>query len=203
MAQTYEFDGKYVLEKYEWNDVWWEDTTNKTGTRFLYVGDSISCGLRRWINQYGNGELLFDNLATSKSLENPYFKETIQLFAKQQIKCDGVIFNNAAHGTRLDYDTFKKYYDDMCEFLKEEFPGLPIFLVSGSYLADPERCQRLMVDRGEIAKGLCEKHGFTYLDIFDKTKEQADKMEDDGVHFLDEGNEEIGKYFIELLKKHL
>ena len=45
---TYEReDRKTVLEKYEWDNVWVENTDNNESNRVLYIGDSISCGTRR------------------------------------------------------------------------------------------------------------------------------------------------------------
>ena len=35
------------LEKYEWDNVWFEHTENETADRVMYIGDSISCATRR------------------------------------------------------------------------------------------------------------------------------------------------------------
>ena len=37
-----------VLEKYEWDSLWWEQTGESQKPRVLYIGDSISDGLRRY-----------------------------------------------------------------------------------------------------------------------------------------------------------
>jgi hypothetical protein len=49
---TYETSEKLnKLEKYEWDNVWWEQTADKTAKRILYIGDSISCGTRQLITK--------------------------------------------------------------------------------------------------------------------------------------------------------
>ena len=36
-----------VLEMYEWDNTWWEQAPDTDRKRVLYIGDSISCGIRR------------------------------------------------------------------------------------------------------------------------------------------------------------
>jgi len=36
-----------ALEKYEWDNVWWESADSTGVPRVLYIGDSISCNTRR------------------------------------------------------------------------------------------------------------------------------------------------------------
>lgn len=188
------------LEKYEWDHVWWEDTDNMTSPRVLYIGDSISCGLRRPINRVADGAILFDNFATSKALDNPYFKESILNFAKQQPHCEAVLFNNAAHGFHLADETdFRAHYERMCVFLKEQFCGKPVILLSGSYVKS-DRCAR-MKKRSEIAAELAEKYGFYYIDVFSKTAEMKDRLSDDGIHFTEEGYEILADFLYKKVKE--
>ena len=72
---TYETnDTSRKLETFEWDNVWWEQTANKTAKRIAYIGDSISCGTRRLITSLSKSEILCDGFGTSKALDNPYFK---------------------------------------------------------------------------------------------------------------------------------
>ena len=100
---TYESENKTSkLETLEWDNVWWEHTENNIDKRVLYIGDSISCGIRHQITRLSNNNILCDGFATSKAVDNPYFKETLKLFMKQQNKCDAILFNNGLHGGHLD-----------------------------------------------------------------------------------------------------
>ena len=92
---TYENNNRTnKYEKYEWDQVWIEDTDNTTSTRVLYIGDSISCNVRCLATKQSKEEFLFDGFGTSKSLDNKYFKDSLTLFSVQLPKTDIVIFNN-------------------------------------------------------------------------------------------------------------
>ncbi len=80
---TYELKNRHErLETYEWDNVWWEQANTKDVPRILYIGGSISCGIRRIATEIADGEFFFDGFGTSKALDNPYFAESIRLFAK-------------------------------------------------------------------------------------------------------------------------
>ena len=82
---TYEFENKKTsLERYEWDNVWWERNDLTDRDRILYIGDSISCATRRFATMESNESILFDGVGTSKSIDNPYFESLIKSFATQQ-----------------------------------------------------------------------------------------------------------------------
>ena len=98
---TYEFEAReHQLETYEWDNVWWEHTEINDLPRVLYIGDSISCGTRRVATATADKKILFDGFGTSKALDNPYFKDSLHIFAQQQGKRAVVVFNNGLHGWR-------------------------------------------------------------------------------------------------------
>ena len=72
------------LETFEWDNPWWEQAPDTKKTRVLYIGDSISYGIRRHATEISENTLLFDNFSTSKALDNPYFADSLALFAKQE-----------------------------------------------------------------------------------------------------------------------
>ena len=72
------------LETYEFDNVWWEHANTKGTPRVLYIGDSISCGTRRKATEVAENKIFFDGFGTSKALDNPYFADSIRMFAKQQ-----------------------------------------------------------------------------------------------------------------------
>ena len=43
------------LETYEWDNVWWEQAPDNEKKRVLYIGDSISCGIRHIATELSNG----------------------------------------------------------------------------------------------------------------------------------------------------
>lgn len=99
---TYQTENHNKYEGFEWDNAWLDHINDKEAKRVLYIGDSISCGLRSVATALSEEQIRFDGFGTSKSLDNPYFKESIRLFAGQQGKRDVVLFNNGLHGWHLE-----------------------------------------------------------------------------------------------------
>ena len=169
---TYEFENKNtVLEKYEWDNVWWENTEATETPRVLYIGDSISCATRGRATAASNNTLLFDGLGTSKAVDHPCFAETIRLFAKQQGDRVAVLFNNGLHGWHLDDAVaYRECYQAMLQFLMEEFGSTPIFLVLTTAVSDAERNARVMV-RNKAVWELANAYNLPVIDLYTITDE--------------------------------
>ena len=199
---TYEYnDLLSKIETFEWDSTWIEHTENTQAKRVYYIGDSISNGLRRMCTEASGNEFLFDGCATSKSLDNPWYHDTIALFGKQLPKVETILFNMGLHGWHLD-DTegYPFYYEKTVEFLLKEFPGARLVLVLTTRLADRERNERVKL-RNKAALSVADKFGLPVIDLFTLSEELAAYQHDDGCHFKNEGNEKMAEYIIKELKK--
>lgn len=198
---TYEEqDRKISLEKYEWDNVWIEHAPELSLKRVLYIGDSISCGNRRKATLLTNEEMLFDGFGTSKAVDNPYFKDSLKIFAAQEGRRDAVIFNNGLHGFHLDDSTdYKKHYEEMVKFLMEEFSGTPIFIVLTTCVEDEKRHGRV-IERNKAAKEIADKYGLEIIDLYSASLKNKNLMRDDGVHFTDEGYEKLSEEIVTRIK---
>ena len=180
---------KNRLETYEWDNTWLERINDTDAKRVMYIGDSISCGIRRIATQKSNDEIYFDGLGTSKSIDNPYFEETIKLFEKQQGYRNAILFNNGLHGWHLEEEgEYKLYFDKIIKFLTEEFKNTPIFIVLTTFIKNDERLARV-IKRNEVAKEIADKYNLPVIDLYSVSESISDKMYDDGVHFKEEGYE--------------
>ena len=143
---TYQkYDSTLRLEMYEWDGLWWEQTEEDQKPRVLYIGDSISGGIRGRAQNIADNEIMFDRIGTSKAVDNPYFMDLIRLFAAQQGKRDLIIFNNGLHGWHLsDTEEYGLYYEKMVRFLMSEYPDTPLLLVLTTKI-DKERNQRVLL----------------------------------------------------------
>ena len=199
------FNHKIVLETYEWENIWWENTAESVHPRVLYVGDSISCGIRTKATAASNNELLFDGVGTSKALDNAFFYSTIHNFALQQESCAAVLFNNGLHGWHLDDGEYEFYYQKMIDFLKKEFCDIPSALVlttdvvNEPYGYDAKR----IISRNDIVCRLAENNEMPVIDLYSVSRGLADLHCDDGVHFTDEGYGKLGKALFDETKKFL
>jgi|GEM_PF-948584 len=199
---TYEFETKqHKLETYEWDNVWWEQTNIQDAARVLYIGDSISCGTRRVATATAQNQILFDGFATSKALDNPYFTDTLHVFAQQQRKREVVLFNNGLHGWHLDDKTdYAREYEKMLCFLLKEFEGTPVVLLLTTHVANEERDARVR-QRNCVVCELAKKHGISVIDLYTPTKEHGELLSGDGVHFSKEGYQLLADILVKSVKE--
>ena len=200
---TYETeDRNSELEQMEWDNVWWEQTSNSEAARVLYIGDSISCGIRHIATERSNGKYLFDGFGTSKAVDNAYFASAVSLFAKQQQRRKIVIFNNGLHGFHLD-DTkeYKEYYEKQVQFLLEEFKGTPVALVLSTYVVgeDHER----VIARNNGVREIGGKYNLPIIDLYTTSAEYKHLQIQDGVHYTTEGYEKMAEKLLEFIEEIL
>lgn len=186
------------LESLEWDNVWWEQTANETAKRILYIGDSISCGTRQMITKLSNSEILCDGFGTSKALDNPYLKPSVELFMQQQNKCDMILFNNGLHGWHLSEEEYGKCYEDMLQFLLQM--GKPLYVVlTTDDIKHPKQNERAAA-RNEIAKALAQKYNLPVIDLHTVAVNNAEYHRPDGVHFEPEGYELLARCILESIR---
>lgn len=184
---TYEAEDRNLeLEELEWDNVWWEQTSDHTTARVLYIGDSISCGTRHIATKCSDGKLLFDGFGTSKAVDNPYFAASLDIFAKQQKTRKIVIFNNGLHGWHLeDAAEYKEYYEKQVQFMLEEFKETPLALVLTTCI-EGERNDRVII-RNNCVREIAEKYHLPIIDLYEVSVKYVHLRSNDGVHFTEEG----------------
>ena len=185
---TYEFNNRtQSLEKFEWDNVWWEQADVTGVPRVLYIGDSISCATRRVATAAAEGKIFFDGFGTSKAVDNPYFSESVRLFAQQQGEREVIIFNNGLHGWHLDDDTeYIQYYEQLVKFLLSEFGATPIVLILTTAIADEKRNARVIKRNNAVVK-LAAAYNLSVVDLYSVVNEHRELLSPDGVHLIPEG----------------
>lgn len=198
---TYEYEKrKTPLETYEWDNVWWEHTENTEADRILYIGDSISCATRKALNKKGAGRLVCDGFGTSKAVDNPYFADSVRIFAKQQGRRSVTLFNNGLHGFHLSVEQYAEGVERMVSFLQTEFADTPLVLLLSTHVANGERDAEVC-RRNEAVLAIAERHGLGVIDLYAVSLAHADLLSPDGVHFLPEGYDCFAEEILEYLKK--
>ena len=198
---TYENkDTNFELETFEWDNVWLDHITDPTLPRILYIGDSISCGTRRVATIASGEKLLFDGFGTSKALDNPYFKESLLLFARQQPHRNAIIINNGLHGWHInDGEEYKNLYKNMLEFLMENFKDTPLYIVTTTHVANPEREQRVIA-RNKMALELAKELNLGVIDFYALSAKNPELVGGDGVHFTPDGYKALAETLLEIFK---
>ncbi len=195
---TYEFEKRTeALETFEWDNVWWDHANTEGVPRVLYIRDSISCATRIAATATAKNEIFFDGFGTSKALDNPYFVDSVRLFALQQGQREVVLFNNGLHGWHLDDETeYAAAYEKVLLSLLKEFEGTPFIILLTTHVADNERDKRVQV-RNKMVSAIAEKYNLPTVDFYKITKEHEDTITD-GVHLNKDGYNYLAE---ELVKK--
>lgn len=198
---TYEkHDSKEKLEKYEWDNVWMDNARDTEHQHILYIGDSISCSTRRRATTLSGGELFFDGYGTSKGLDNPFFKESIALYAAQLPRLDKIIFNNGLHGFHLeDLTDYAKYYEEMVVFLLDKFKGVPLYVVLTTFVLNEARAERVR-NRNKSALEVAKKYNLPVIDLYSVTADKPELFRDDGVHLTSDGYDLITEKIVDSVK---
>ena len=198
---TYESNNTTIeLETYEWDNVWWEQAPKQNATRVLYIGDSISCALRRKATAVSNDELLFDGFGTSKAVDNPYFLPSVKSFATQQRERRVVIFNNGLHGWHLTEEAYGEHYKKLVTALKDEFSDSVIALVLTTAITDVERNDRVKV-RNEKVKEIAKELSLPIIDLNEVSAKNISLISGDGVHFTDKGYDVMATFLVDKVRK--
>ena len=185
-----------ALETFEWDNSWIHHANDLETRRVLYIGDSISCGTRGCATEAAEGKLLFDGFGTSKAVDNPFFFDSVRIFAMQIKNYSVVLFNNGLHGWHLDDTTeYPKFYEQMVVKLLEKFKGTPIALLLTTSVADAATEERVKVRNDEVKK-IAEKYGLPIIDIYSVAVEFADLRSGDGVHYIGEGYKKFAEKIV-------
>ncbi len=181
---TYEDNPNGVLETYEWNDVWWEKNRDTVRPRIMYLGDSISCGIRRaWNQNYGDA-CYCDNCATSKAIDNRFLLPLATQFMQQMVKKPDVIFiNNGLHGWHLSLEEYAAQYESFLQAFCKEAGNTPVVLVKTTSVSDSSR-NAIVIKRNEKLCQIAEKQKLSVVDLY-VPSESIEHT--DGVHLSQEG----------------
>ncbi len=193
----------YILESYEWDNTWIEKSEEINAKRVLYIGDSISCGTRTQANKLANGKILFDGFGTSKSLDNPFYFDSLSLFTKQLPYRNAIIFNNGLHGWHITEDEYEKLYTAFLEKLKKAYPNTPIFVVLTTFVINKDFHNDRVKQRNKIAKAIAAKYNLPIIDLYSVAEQNKDLISADEVHFLDEGYEKLAEEVIKVLSESI
>ncbi len=187
----------FKLEDWEWDNTWIDHPNDNQIKRILYIGDSISCGTRRCFRKVTGDKYTADGFGTSKGLDNPFFAESIRLFASQLCGYEAILFNNGLHGWHLNKEEYKECYDKMIKFLTSNFAGVPIYVV---LTTQTRNGGEKVIERNEAACEIAEKYGLKTVDLYTASLENVDLRSEDGVHFTDEGYARFAEIIMKTIK---
>ena len=191
----------YKYETYEWDRTWVHKANDHETPRVFYIGDSISWGTREQISGICK-DINFDGLHTSKSLDHPFFCDTVNLTAAQLPKIDAVLFNHGHHSWHLDDgDEYREHFCRFLDFLLEKFRGKPFFILLSTYSSDEERRERIL-KRNKVTLEVAKEYNLPVIDMYPVSEANRERLLDI-VHFDSEGYRELARKLVDELKSAL
>ena len=188
-------DSTLALERYEWDRTWIERTENAESPRVMYLGDSISWGIRPEAQRSVGQEFLMDALATSKALDNPWYLPTWDLLLQQTATPVLTVVNNGLHGWHLkDEEEYGPLFRAFLEEVRKRCGKIAVVLTT--CVADEARNLRVQT-RNRVAARVARDLGCPVIDLYTPSLQGKHS---DGVHFDAEGYRLLAGVLVENLR---
>ncbi len=202
----------HTLEKYEWDNIWWNDTWSKDSTRVLMVGDSISVGYRDHVNKLLSPDgINADVLSTSKGIDNPALLTTLDAIAEQSTgKISLIHFNNGLHGFHLSAEEYAEHYERAVCHMLEKYPdaklvlalSTPVTMVDHKEQYDP-KLNKQVLERNEKVRGFAEKYNLPINDLYSLIDGKLYARKQDAFHYYSTGYKIMAKQIARVIKTEL
>lgn len=189
---------RVVRENIEWLDVWVPGNAVKDQPRVLLIGDSITRGYYKTVEDKLKGKAVVCRLATSKSLGDPGLLDEVKLVLGQA-KFDVVHFNNGMHGWGYTEDEYAKAIPELVATIRKGAPGAKLVCASTTPVRvngkldqlDP-KTDRVKV-RNKSAAEVMAKEKVPTNDLFALVVEKPEWFSNDGVHLNAKGSAAMGE----------
>jgi lysophospholipase L1-like esterase len=199
---------RVVRENIEWLDVWIPGNAVKDQPRVLLIGDSITRGYYKTVEDKLKGKAVVARLATSKSLGDPALLDEVRLVLGQA-KFDVVHFNNGMHGWGYTEEEYAKAMPDLVATIRKGAPNAKLFWatttpvrVSGKPAEIDPKTERVKA-RNKAAAGVMAKEKVATDDLFALVIDRPEWFTNDGVHLNAKGSAAMGEQVADAVLKQL
>ena len=184
-----------ILEKYEWCDLWWDETDCMDLPRVVLIGDSIARGYRKAVSALLRGEALVDQLATSRAVDNPaLLHELAYMLGEHSPRHDVVHLNNGLHGHHLSVAEYRIGLQQLIDFVVGH-PQRPLLILVTSTPVSVLGCVEELdkqkngsvVERNQAVRTLAQEYGLPVHDLYTAMLSHPEYRSSDGYHYTAEG----------------
>lgn len=189
---------RVVRENIEWLDVWVPGNAVKDQPRVLLIGDSITRGYYKAVEDNLKGKAVVCRLATSKSLGDPGLLDEVKLVLGQA-KFDVVHFNNGMHGWGYTEEEYAKAIPDLVATIRKGAPGAKLVWASTTPVRVNGKVDQLdpktdrVKARNKAAAEVMAKETISTDDLFALVIDKPDWFSNDGVHLNAKGSTAMGE----------
>ena len=189
---------RVVRENIEWLDVWIPGNAVKDQPRVLLIGDSITRGYYKSVEDALRGKAVVCRLTTSKSLGDPALLDEVKLVLGQA-KFDVVHFNNGMHGWGYTEDEYAKAIPELVATIRKGAPGAKLVWanttpvrVAGKVEQFDPKTDRVKA-RNKAAAEVIAKEKIPTNDLFALVADKPELFSNDGVHLNAKGSAVMGE----------
>lgn len=189
---------RVVRENIEWLDVWVPGNGVKDQPRVLLIGDSITRGYYKAVEDNLKGKAVVCRLATSKSLGDPGLLDEVKLVLGQA-KFDVIHFNNGMHGWGYTEDEYAKAIPDLVATIRKGAPGAKLVWASTTPVRVASKVDQLdpktdrVKARNKAATEVMAKEKIPTDDLFALVADRPEPFSNDGVHLNAKGSTAMGE----------
>jgi lysophospholipase L1-like esterase len=189
---------RVVRENVERLDVWVPGNSVKDQPRVLLIGDSITRGYYKTVEDKLKGKAVVCRLTTSKSLGDPALLDEVKLVLGQA-RFDVVHFNNGMHGWGYTEDEYARAIPDLVAAIRKGAPGAKLVWASTTPVRVAGKVEQLdpKIDRvkarNKAAAEVMAKEKIPTNDLFALVTDKVELFSSDGVHLNAKGSAAMGE----------
>jgi hypothetical protein len=179
-----------LRENIEWCDIWVTGAEKEDLPRVLLIGDSITRGYFKEVENHLQGKAYCARLTTSLCVCSPAFAEEVELML-EQYRFAVIHINNGLHGWSYTEDQYGKALGPFMEFLMRKSQGASVIWaqttpVVADGTTNSERTGRVKA-RNALALAVAARHQLPVDDLFGLVVDHPEYFSSDGVHFNQTG----------------
>ncbi len=199
---------RIVRENIEWLDVWIPGNNTKDLPRVLLIGDSITRGYYKTVEDQLKGKAIVARLTTSKSLGDPAYLDEVRLIAGQ-VPFDVIHFNNGMHGWGYTEPEYAAALPELVAVLRKQAPKAKLICgnttpvrTSGKLAQLDAKTERVKVRNSDVSK-LMATEKIAVNDLFGLVIDKPEWFSNDGVHLNAKGTAALGEQVANHVQKAL
>lgn len=199
---------RIVREEIEWLDVWLPGNSIKGQPRVLLIGDSITRGYYKGVEDRLKGKAVVGRLTTSKSLGDPAFIAEVSLVLASG-PVDVVHFNNGLHGWGYTEAEYAAALPDLLAAIRKGAPTAKLIWGSTTPVRVADKLDTIDAKtervraRNKAAAELMAKEKVAVDDLFGLMESKAEWYSRDGVHLTAAGTAALGEQVADHVRKAL
>jgi hypothetical protein len=186
-------------ETIEWCDIWVAAACDASLPRALLIGDSITRSYYPLVQTQLAKSYACARIASSKCVSDPMFIKELELVLGEY-DFSVIHFNNGLHGWDYSEQSYGRGLARAFDTLLMHCGTANVIWGSTTPVWAKDKIATLDIrtervrERNKIAAVLADDRGICINDLFTAVVDRPELVSQDGVHFLEDGQAELGRY---------